>query len=130
MVVVAIIAIGSAVVALQWPDSQARALEREGTRLAALLESGRIYSRASGTPMRWRVTEQGFVFEGSAKQWLEQRPTRWENPQTMALIDGAIVLGPEPIIPAQSVTLALRERPQIRIYVRTDGLRPFEVATP
>lgn len=130
MVVVAIIAIGSAVVAIQWPDSQLRALEREGTRLAALLESARVYSRASGTPMRWRLTEQGFVFEGTAKQWIAQRPTQWESPQTIALLEQAISLGPEPIIPAQAVVLALRERPHIRVRVSTDGLRPFAVSTP
>lgn len=130
MVVVAIIAIGSTVVALQWPDTQLRALEREGTRLAALLESGRVYSRASGTPMRWNVTERGFVFEGSAKQWIAQRPTQWESNQTVALLERPIVLGPEPLIPAQSVTLALRERPQVRVQVSTDGLHPFTVVSP
>lgn len=130
MVVVAIIAIGSAVVAIQWPDNQVRALEREGTRLAALLEAGRAYSRASGMPMRWNTTEQGFVFEGPAKQWIAQRPTHWESKQTMALLERPVVLGPEPIIAAQSIVLALRERPQVRVRVSTDGLRPFAVESP
>lgn len=130
MVVVAIIAIGSAVVAIQWPDNQVRTLEREGTRLAALLEAGRVQSRASGMPMRWNVTEQGFAFEGPARQWIAQRPTHWESKQTVALLERPVVLGPEPIIPAQSVVLALRDRPQVRVRVSTDGLRPFAVESP
>jgi general secretion pathway protein H len=37
----------------------------------------------------------------------------------------SLVLGPEPIIPAQSITLRLGER---SITLATDGLRPFAVA--
>ncbi|THU04564.1 type II secretion system protein GspH [Lampropedia puyangensis] len=129
MVVVAIIAIGSAVVAIQWPDSQLRALEREGTRLAAILESARVHSRASGNPLQWRVTEQGFAFEGPDKSWIAARPTRWESPNIVALVERPVTLGPQPLLPAQAVVLSWRGNPQLRVRVATDGLHPFAVQT-
>jgi hypothetical protein len=34
-------------------------------------------------------------------------------------------LGPEPILEAQAVVLAARSKPDIRLQLATDGLRPF-----
>ena len=45
-------------------DSAQTQLEREAQRLAALLESARAQSRASGVPVRWQPTEAGFRFDG------------------------------------------------------------------
>src|SRR3954471_23319563 len=64
LVVVAIIAIATAGVSFALRDSQATQLEREAQRLAALLESARAQSRATGVPVRWRATPDGFRFEG------------------------------------------------------------------
>ena len=50
MVVIAVIAIGSAVASLALRDRGASALAREADRLAALLESARAQSRAAGRP--------------------------------------------------------------------------------
>ncbi|HRN65296.1 MAG TPA: prepilin-type N-terminal cleavage/methylation domain-containing protein, partial [Alicycliphilus sp.] len=54
LVVIAIIALATAGVGLALRDSGATALQREGERLAALLESARAQSRASGAAVRWR----------------------------------------------------------------------------
>src|SRR3954467_8556222 len=79
LVVVAIIAIASAGVSFALRDSQATQLEREAQRLAALLESARAQSRATGVPVRWRATEGGFRFEGAQEGSL---PERWLAPET------------------------------------------------
>src|SRR5438309_6026590 len=75
LVVVAIVAIASVGVSFALRDSQSTQLEREAQRLAALLESARAQSRATGVPVRWRATDGGFHFEGLQpgalpEQWL------------------------------------------------------------
>src|SRR4051812_40090033 len=64
MVVVAIIAIATAGVTFALRDSGANQLDREGQRLAALLESGRAQSRSTGMPVRWAPVAGGFRFDG------------------------------------------------------------------
>jgi hypothetical protein len=36
-----------------------------------------------------------------------------------------LTLGPEPILEAQAVVLVVRSKPEIRLQLATDGLRPF-----
>ena len=54
LVVISIMALATAGVGLALRDGGQQALEREGERLAVLLESARAQSRASGVPVRWR----------------------------------------------------------------------------
>jgi len=132
LVVLAIIAIGTAGVSLSMRDSAQSALERDAQRLAALLDSARSRSRASGVPVLWRTQLQGdtqsFVFEGLPGTPL---PRQWLNPQTRSLNAAPVLLGPEPLIGAQSITLtttAINAAPSAsRVWVTTDGLRPFAV---
>ncbi len=126
LVVVSIIAIASAGVSFAIRDNSQTVLEREGERLAALLEAGRALSRTSGQAMRWRDTQQGFLFEGANSDRL---PASWLNPQTAVQWDAGVTphvltLGPEPIIDAQAITLVREGR---RLRLATDGLRPFSV---
>jgi len=53
LIVVAIVAVASAVATLALRDPQASALEQEADRLSALLEAARAESRASGLPLLW-----------------------------------------------------------------------------
>jgi general secretion pathway protein H len=124
MVVVAIIALGTAVASLALRDSAADQLAREGDRLAALLESARAQSRAAGVPVRWRATEGGFVFDGWPAS-APPAPTRWLDARTVAWGNAALLLGPEPVIGAQSVLLGHGGSAHPRVRVATDGLRPF-----
>ena len=55
LVVVSLIALGTAGVSLAMRDGNATRLEREGQRLAALLEAARAQSRASGVAVRWAL---------------------------------------------------------------------------
>lgn len=132
IVVIAIIAIATASVSFAMRDTNAAALDREADRLAALLESARAQSRASGVMVRWRLVEGGgFVFDGLPADAL---PTGWTHAGITAqpMLGGdtpvaALQLGPDPIIPAQQVMLH-SDGPPVRVLrVATDGLRPFTV---
>lgn len=127
LLVVFIIALASAGVSLSLPDSRAAQLEREADRLAALLDAGRAASRASGVPVIWRPTEQGFAFDGLPPQTL---PETWLAPGFTQPSAEPVVLGPEPIMPAQRVRLSAilggEGRPRT-VMVASDGLRPFVV---
>ena len=139
LVVIAIIAIGTAAVSLSLRDSAQTVLERDAERLAALFESARARSRASGMPVQWhpvssqntsamvdskgQVTGQitAFVFEGLPPQTL---PTHWLSPAIFVAPNTQVFLGPDPIIGPQSVTLQMND---LKISVSTDGLKPFAV---
>ena len=124
IVVVAIMALATAGVSLALRDPEATALEREAERLSALLETGRSQSRATGLPVRWETTAEGYVLmmpSGDVEKPIGA-PTAWLNPQTVASSSGPVSLGPEPIIAAQSITLRLLSR---SLVIATDGLRPF-----
>ncbi len=125
LVVVAIIAIGSAGVVFALRDSAATQLEREALRLAALLEAARAQSRASGQPVRWQAVEGGFRFEGAVAGTL---PQGWLSGDVQVQGTPVLVLGPEPVIGPQSVVLRSSAAPQRPLRVATDGLRPFQVS--
>jgi len=130
MVVVAIIAIATAVASLALRDPAASKLEQEAARLASLLESARAEARASGIAARWEpLAEQadgsGFRFVGLPAG--EPLPTHWIEQGTSAQVIGAraVVLGPEPLIGAQRIVLSLGDH---RLTLATDGIGPFVVA--
>ena len=124
LVVVAIIAIATAGVSFALRDSQATQLEREGLRLAALFESARAQSRASGVAMRWRAVDGGFRFEGAQPGTL---PDQWLSPATQVNGNAQVVLGPEPIIGPQEIVIGSSAAPGRQLRIATDGLRPFHV---
>lgn len=129
LVVIALIAIGTASVSFSLRDTSQTLLERDAERLAALLESARARSRSSGVPVVWRPvvdTASGgspvaFVFEGLPPQTL---PAAWLSPQTQVAANSLLRLGPDPIIGPQSVMLS---GPNFRLWVSTDGIQPFQV---
>lgn len=122
LVVVSIMALATAGVGLALRDGSQQSLEREGERLAALLESARAQSRASGVPVRWRAVEGGFRFDGLRAGAL---PTQWLDNSTRVRSPGSLVLGPEPLIGPQQVILVQPQHPEHALRVATDGLRPF-----
>jgi general secretion pathway protein H len=127
LVVVAIVAIATVGVTLALRDPQGTQVERDAQRLAALLESARAQSRASGVPVRWKAANGGFTFEGLKPGTL---PDRWLSEDTRVEGNATLVLGPEPIIGRQEVVLAAANAPQYQVRVATDGLRPFTVTLP
>ncbi len=127
MVVVAIIAIASVGVAISLPNQNSVNLEREAQRLAALLDSARAQSRASGLLVRWKATEDGFKFEGLKSKGSEelQSLSHWTQDGIVLGEQKVLVLGPEPIIAKQSIVLQLEDQ---KIQVSTDGLHPFALS--
>jgi general secretion pathway protein H len=127
LVVVAIVAMVSVGVGFAMRDASQVALERDGERLSALLESARARSRVSGVPVRWHSSADGFRFEGlNAAEF----PQHWLDPDTsVAEIAGTVtlLLGPEPIIGPQELTLVSRSVPSQTVRLATDGVRPFTV---
>ena len=137
MVVVAIIAMATAAVTFALRDDSGTRLEREALRLSAMLESARAQSLTSGLPVVWRVRPHGFEFIGLPRARAGDGPTpsegvhQWLNTDTAALVlqppgATALVLGPEPLIPAQRIAIGLGDS---RLVLATDGLGPFRVAT-
>ena len=125
LVVVAIMAIATAGVSLALRDSSGTALEREGQRLAVLLESARAQSRMTASPVRWRPTATGFIFEGLTTTV----PLRynWLSQDVRVTSANAVPLGPEPIIGPQRIQLVSISQPARSLTLATDGLRPFAV---
>jgi len=132
IIVIAIIAIATASVSFAMRDSSAAKLDREADRLAALLESARAQSRASGVAVRWRPVEGSFVFDGLPADAL---PSGWVADGITAqaalgngMLVPALQLGPDPIIAAQQITLYSAGPPARALRIATDGLRPFTVS--
>jgi general secretion pathway protein H len=141
LVVLAIIALGTAGVGFAMRDGAQNRLEREAVRLSALLESARARSQMTGVPVRWQPTVTGFAFAGLRPQpgGESELPQDWLNDDTRAAVENApapqagqsqdLLLGPEPIIDPQSVLLFSASQPEQRIRLATDGVRPFAVPT-
>jgi general secretion pathway protein H len=110
-------------------------LQREAQRLAALLETARAESRASGLAVRWIPkgvkTDEDFQFAGLPRTL--QLPSRWLGEPVAVQIENAtaanpgLILGPEPVIPAQRLRLQLGNQ---RVVLGTDGLAAFDIVTP
>ncbi len=127
LVVVAIVAMASVGVGFAMRDSSLVQLEREADRLSALLEAARAQSRVSGVPLRWHANAEGFRFEGLPASDL---PQHWLDPDTCVAEDSGnvtLLLGPEPIIGPQELTLVSSATAGKRVRLATDGVRPFSV---
>ncbi len=129
MVVVALIAIASAVASLALRDPAATRLEHEAARLVALLEAARTEARAAGLTASWEPRSgvdgvEGFRFVGMPAS--SELPTRWLAEGVTAEVPGAraVLLGPEPLIGAQRIVLQLEDQ---RLTLATDGLGPFVI---
>jgi general secretion pathway protein H len=147
LIVVSLIAIATGAATLALRDSNATALEREADRVLAVVEAARTQSRASGLQLVWLPSADGFRVLGEGQRvdtsrdanaaaggltpWLAagttaaNEDTDSRNALASSQRPSSLILGPEPIIPAQSITLRLGQR---SITLATDGLRPFAVA--
>ena len=144
--VLAIVAMASVGVGFAMRDGSRTQLEREALRLSALFESARARSQVSGVPVRWRVTTEGFQFEGlsPSERPEDDLPQAWLDADTTASVEMPVIasaawqsmapgsaqpdtllLGPEPIIEPQGVTLLSRSQPAQHVRLATDGVRPF-----
>ena len=138
LLVLAIVAMATGGVAFSMRNMGQSQLEREAQRLIAMLEAARARSRASGLPVYWRSTEQGFEFLGLPAPPTDEPPARTSSrdfsPRMGWLADGVsvrdpqvVTLGPEPIIGRQQIVL---QRETHAVSIATDGLRAFSVQAP
>lgn len=127
LVVLALIAIATAGVTASLPDADHTALRQESERLIATLEAARVRSRSTGIGAKMVMVEKGFLLLETGQKVTEERKQQarpWLNPKTRAHGSNPIVLGPEPMLPRQHITLLLGER---SITLATDGMQPFDV---
>lgn len=132
LVVIVVIALGSAGVVLALRDTQQSQLEREALRLAALLDAARAQSLTSGVPVTWEVQNDAAVSGHADEQTMRWRglrhkeplPTRWLNAQTKVIEPKRLVLGPDPVLLPVRVQLALGRD---RLDVVSDGVSVFSV---
>ncbi len=127
LVVISIMALATAGVGIAMRDGGQTQLEREAARLAALLESARAQSRATGVPAYWRSTPEGFRFEGLPPSAQDALPTQWLDAGTTARGQVVLQLGPEPLISPQQVLITHQSHPDRSLRIATDGVRPFTV---
>ena len=125
LVVISIMALATAGVSLAIRDNGGQQLEREAERLATLLESARAQARANGSLVVWRPMPQGFRFEGLPPG--VKMPMQWLQTPVTVQPATPVVLGPEPLIPRQTITLSLPDNSSPALQLVTDGLRPFKV---
>lgn len=129
LIVIVVVALGTAGVAQAMRDSGQSQLEREALRLSALLDAARSQSRASGVAVTWEAVQD----DGAqpAMRWRglrtkEPLPTAWLNAQ-ITVGAQTLVLGPDPVIAPQSVRLV---RGSETALVVTDGVGAFRVERP
>ena len=139
LLVLMLIALVSGLAGLALRDGGESRLEREALRLSALLEAGRAEARATGVAVRFELTGVDSRNLGSSANGDDFRfvglapastpPGVWLDREVRARIEGAraLRLGPEPLIGAQRITLALGNRQRV---LATDGLAPFTVLDP
>lgn len=128
LLVVALMALAAAGVTFALNDPAEAQLAREGQRLAALLDAARSVSRASGQTVTWRVTPEGFSFDGLPARGTPAPLGQWlESGVTVQAVQ-PVVLGPEPVTGPQSIVLGLQGKPGRLLLVATDGLRPYTTA--
>lgn len=147
LVVVAIVALGTALVTFSLREPAETRLELEAARLSVLLETARTEARAGGFSAVWVPAsderQEPFRFLGLPKGL--KLPTRWLDDHVRAEVvtlrltgpdgsthaaghrQGQVVLGPEAILPPQRIVLRLADR---QIAVQSDGLAAFAVAAP
>lgn len=131
MVVVAMLAITTAIASFAIPDPSTTRLQRQAEHLIAMLEGARAQARAGAMTVLWvpRGGDLGgdFQFIGLPRALMPQR-LRWSEADIRAEVVGgqSIVLGPEPVIGPQSVILRTEDK---QVIVSTDGLGPFAILT-
>lgn len=125
LVVVALMALASAGAALALRDSPQHRIDQEAQQLLAWLEAARGQARTRGVVVHWMPVPQGHVLEGLPPGAMPAMGLRWHDPD-VRVIGGPLVLGPEPLLAAQSVVLQLASQPAAQVRLGTDGVRPFQ----
>ena len=120
MVVMAIVAMVAAGAVWALPAPAQQQLEREAQALIARLEVARAQARSSGQMVQAHIGPQGLQLHTAGHNAPAAHAWQYAGHSADPV---QLVLGPEPIIAAQSVWLRGAEGRSLRIA--TDGVRPF-----
>jgi general secretion pathway protein H len=126
LVVLALMALTSAGAVLALRDSPQHRLDLEAQQLVTWLEAARAQARTRGLVVRWVPVTDGHVLQGLPPDALPALGLRWRDPDTRVL-GGPLVLGPEPLLTAQTVVLQHASQPAVQVRIGTDGVRPFRL---
>ena len=126
LLVVTLMALTSAGVVLALRVSPQHRLDLEAQQLVTWLEAARAQARTRGLVVRWVPVPEGHVLQGLPPDAMPTLGLRWRDPDTRVL-GGPLVLGPEPLLTAQSVVLRHASQPAVQVRLGTDGVRPFRV---
>ena len=126
LVVVTLMALASAGAVFTLRDSPQHRLNLEAQQLVTWLESARAQARTRGLVVRWVPVPNGHRLDGLPADALPALGLRWRDPDTRVL-GGPLVLGPEPVLAAQTVVLQHANQPSVQVRIGTDGVRPFQL---
>ena len=126
LVVLTLMALASAGAVLALRDSPQHRLDLEAQQLVTWLEAARAQARTRGLVVRWVPVPEGHVLQGLPPDALPALGLRWRDPDTRVL-GGPLVLGPEPLLTAQTVVLQHASQPAVQVRLGTDGVRPFRL---
>jgi general secretion pathway protein H len=123
MVVLAIVALSTALVTLSLRDNPQTRLQREADRLIAQIEATRALARSNAQALGWQAVEGGYQLGARRQAWL--------SPDTQATLSVGtgeatpwLWLGPEPLIQPARIRL---QQGNASLTLVTDGLRPFDI---
>lgn len=127
LVVMALIGIATATMSAALPDANHTALQQEAERLIATLEGARVKSRSVGIGAKMVMVDGGYLLLDTDKEVTDEMKKQakpWLRKETRTYGSNPIVLGPDPMLPRQSITLQLGER---SVTIASNGLEPFDV---
>ena len=125
IVVLALVALVSGLVALGVRPSPQHQLSREGERLALWLEFVRTQSRSQGDWVQVQVDRSGAQALGARPDAVGTGRLNWLYTDTSPMTAVTLILGPEPVLPPQHVLLLSTADDRARVRVGTGGLGPW-----
>lgn len=126
VVVLALVAVVSGLVALGVRPTPQQQLSREGERLALWLETVRTQSRSQGQWVQVRVDPTGaHALLGARPDAVGVGRLQWLYADTLPMAAVTLTLGPEPVLPPQHVLLLSTADDRARVRVGTGGLGPW-----
>lgn len=124
MIVLLIIGISAGTVLLASRSTDDSLLYRQAEQLTAAMEIGRAQSRARGLVAELAVDELGFVVKDPHHAIADDKRIPWLDADIQVTGHVPTLLGPEPILPAQALTLHLRGA---ELTISSRGLEPFAI---
>jgi general secretion pathway protein H len=124
LVVLVIIGVAAGGIMLGLRDNQETTLYKQAEQLTAVMEIARAQSRARGLAVELAVDEEGFMVKDPGMAIDEKKITPWQAKGISVSGSLPVHLGPEPILPAQTIVLSLGPH---SLRVGTQGLKPFAI---